>query len=87
MHDVLYRELVDYYSKLNALRIAVQGEEALVEEMARRDRELFQQQHGNVMEELERALLAEPPRDFAAQFADLAFGALAAVTALNRAGP
>jgi hypothetical protein len=86
VHDVLYRQSVDYYSKFNALRIAVQAEEAQVEQMTRRDLELFQQQHRSVMDDLERSLLAEPPRDFAAQFADLAFGVLAAVTAMNRAG-
>lgn len=85
VYDVLYRELVEYYAKLNGLRIAVQADEAQVGEMARRDRELFEQQHRNVMEDLERALKAEPPRDRAAQFADLAFGTLAAVSAWKKA--
>ena len=85
VYDVLYGQLVDYYARLNSLRMAVQSNVDDVQQIAQRDEELFKTQHQSVMEELERALKAEPPRDFALQFVDLAIGirAIADAAALN----
>ncbi len=74
VYEVIYRQLVSYYSQLYSLQRAVEYDEQNVAELRQREGKLFHEQYRSTMDDLENALKARPPRDLAEQFVDFARG-------------